>query len=54
MPWADWKLRLRSIFRPRRMEADLDDELRFHLAMQARKHEESGLQESDANHRAAR
>lgn len=42
-------LRLRSIFRRTRAEQDLDDELSFHLAMEARA---SGDDKADALRRA--
>ena len=53
MPWADLKLRIRSLFSPRRAENDLDDELQFHLTMQARKNCSSGMDHPSADHRAA-
>jgi len=54
MSWADWKLRIRALISPRRAEEDLDEELRFHLEMQARKHRAAGMAETDAEWRAAR
>src|SRR5581483_3693055 len=53
MTWSGFKLRLRALFRPRRSEEDLDDELAFHLAMQARKHQSAGASASDAHRLAA-
>jgi len=44
----DWKLRLGALFRRGRAEADLDDELQFHLAMQTRKNRQTGMADSDA------
>lgn len=41
-------LRLRSLFRRRDVERDLDDELTFHLAMQAKQNHESGMDASQA------
>jgi predicted permease len=38
MVWKDVILRLRALFFRRRVERDLQDELQFHLEMQARKH----------------
>src|SRR5215472_13267081 len=53
MTWPGLKLRLRALFHPRRAEADLDDELAFHLAMQARKRQSGGASVSDADRLAA-
>jgi predicted permease len=53
MIWSDLKLRLRALFRPRRAEKDLDDELAFHLAIQAHKHQSAGAGTSDAERLAA-
>src|SRR5206468_559107 len=58
MSWLQWiyivPLRLRSLFRRRQVEQDLDDELSFHLAMEASRHTEAGLAESEADRRARR
>ena len=53
MTWSDFKLRLRALFRPRRAEEDLDEELAFHLAMQACRHQSAGASASDADRLAA-
>jgi macrolide transport system ATP-binding/permease protein len=37
MNWTDLKLRLRALRNPERAESELDDELQFHLEMEARK-----------------
>jgi macrolide transport system ATP-binding/permease protein len=43
MKWSDFVLRLRALlFRPR-LESELDEELKFHLQMEARKHSMAGL-----------
>lgn len=42
MGWIDWKLRLRALVFRERVENELDEELRFHLDMQARKHRQEG------------
>jgi predicted permease len=52
MNWNDLLLRLRALRSPQRAESDLDDELQFHLEMEARKMQESGLPEQDARRRA--
>src|SRR5262245_59409573 len=39
----DWKLRLRALVSPRRVERDLDDELAFHVERETRKLVEQGL-----------
>ena len=48
-----WTVRFLSLFRKRQLEARLDEELRFHLDMQAREHEARGLS-PEAARRAAR
>lgn len=48
MNWTEWKLRVRDLVFRRRIENDLDDEMRFHLAMQTRKNLQAGLDESSA------
>ena len=44
--------RLKAIFRPRRTEQDLGDELAFHMAMQTRANEQQGMNEVEARRRA--
>src|SRR5215510_2413845 len=44
--------RLKAVLRPRRADKDLDDELAFHMAMQARANEQQGMNEVDARRRA--
>jgi predicted permease len=48
-----WTVRVLSMFRKRQLEARLDEELRFHLEMQAREHEARGMS-PEAARRAAR
>ena len=48
MTWRSFKLRVESLLFRNRSEQDLDDELRFHLAMETRKHHAAGLEQSDA------
>src|SRR5688572_6044752 len=56
MEWRRWiyaiPARLKAVFRTRRVEEDLHDELAFHVAMQARANEQEGLTERDAYRRA--
>lgn len=56
MPWRRWihvvPLRLRSLLRPHRVEQDLDDELAFHVAMQASVHRRAGVSDHEAARRA--
>ena len=47
-------LRLRSLFRRREVERDLEDELAFHLAMQAEVNRQAGMSESNAQLAARR
>src|SRR6266404_1538778 len=42
----------RALFRRKRAEQDLDDELQFHLAMQAGKNQAKGMNDDDARQRA--
>jgi putative ABC transport system permease protein len=44
--------RLKAVFRPRRAEQDLDDELAFHMAMQMRANEQQGMSGIEARRRA--
>src|SRR5947199_24085 len=43
MRWSDLQLRLRALLRPRRVESELDEELRFHLALEQRKLRAAGM-----------
>jgi len=52
MTWNDLKLRARALTSRGRMEQDLADELGFHLEMQSRKNQESGMSPADAKRRA--
>jgi len=49
---ADTIFRLRSLFRRNRVEAELDDELRFHFEQQVEKYVGSGLAHAEAVRRA--
>jgi predicted permease len=49
---SDIFFRLRSLFRRNRVEAELDDELRFHFERQVEKHIRSGLTRDEAVRRA--
>jgi predicted permease len=44
----DWRLRLKALLFWRRVEEELDDELRFHLAMEARKYASRGIRDEEA------
>jgi len=48
MKWTDFALRLRGLVFRSRAESDLDEELQFHLEMEARKHLAAGLDPSQA------
>ena len=48
----DLLFRLRTFFRPRAAESELDDELRFHLERQVAKHVNSGMSQAEALRRA--
>ena len=58
MFWRQWlyivPLRLRSLFRRHRVEQDLDDELAFHLAMEASLHKQAGVADAEAQRLAHR
>src|SRR5215469_4473900 len=49
--WQDLIFRARSLFRPRQVEAELDDELRFHAERQLGKYLESGMTREEARRR---
>ena len=48
----DLAYRLKSLFRRKALDHDLDDELRFHLEHEARKYRKRGLPPEEASHRA--
>jgi len=54
--WRRWiyaiPARLKAIFRTRRVEEDLDDELAFHVAMQTRANAQEGMTEGEAYRQA--
>jgi putative ABC transport system permease protein len=54
--WSRWiyaiPARVRALFRVRRTEQDLNDELAFHVAMQMRANEQDGLEATEARRRA--
>ncbi len=50
--WNDLLLRLRSLFRRKSVEADVDEELRFHFEKQVSKLVQSGLTPAEARRRA--
>ncbi|HZT28323.1 MAG TPA: ABC transporter permease [Bryobacteraceae bacterium] len=49
--WQDLMFRARSLFRPRQVEAELDDELRFHAERQLGQYLESGITREEARRR---
>ena len=49
---TDWMLRFRSLFRQRRVEQELDDEMRFHLDQQIDTYIQQGLTHVEAVRRA--
>jgi putative ABC transport system permease protein len=48
----DWALRLRSLFRRRAVECDLEDEMRFHIERQVTAYTRAGLSLEEAVRRA--
>jgi len=48
----DLRFRLRSLFRRKAMEADLDEELRFHFEQEVEKNERAGMTHEEAARRA--
>src|SRR6266851_4840727 len=50
--WNDLLLRLRSLFRRKNVEAEIDEELRFHFEKQVSKFMQSGLTPEEAKRRA--
>src|SRR5467141_1786586 len=50
--WNDLLLRLRSLFRRKSVEADVDEELRFHFEKQVSKFMQSGMAPDEARRRA--
>src|SRR5207253_10837323 len=52
MKWSDLLLRLRALLVWRRVEHELDEELRFHIEMQTRKNVTAGMNAREAARRA--
>src|SRR5579862_93183 len=52
MNWKDLLLRLRALILRKRVEHELDEELQFHLEMEARKNTAAGAREAEATHLA--
>src|SRR5258708_8866510 len=50
--WNNLLLRLRSLFRRKNVEAEVDEELRFHFAKQVSKFMQSGMPPQEARRRA--
>jgi hypothetical protein len=48
MSWSDFQLRLRALLFRQTVEDELDEELRFHVAMETRKNLETGMRPADA------
>jgi putative ABC transport system permease protein len=49
---SDWRIRLRSLFKRKDVERELDDELMFHVERQAQAYEHAGLDHTEAVRRA--
>jgi predicted permease len=52
MTFNDLKLRVRALFRPNRVEQELDEELAFHIEREARKLIDEGMTPAEARERA--
>ncbi|HEV3199593.1 MAG TPA: ABC transporter permease [Bryobacteraceae bacterium] len=52
MKWSDFVLRLRALLFRSRVESELDDELQFHLEMEARKRSAAGIEPALAKRKA--
>lgn len=52
MSWTDLMLRLRSLVRYRSAEGELDEELSFHMEMEARKNRAAGMADTEARRSA--
>ena len=52
MSWTDVLLRIRALLFRRRMDEELQDELQFHLEMQARKHQARDFDPAEASRQA--
>lgn len=51
--WTDFRERVLAVFRGTRLDREHQEEVRFHLEMQARKHEKAGMPPDEARRRAA-
>src|ERR1039458_133096 len=52
MTWSDLKLRLRALLFCQEVEGEMEDELDFHLQMQARKNRAAGMNDAAATRSA--
>src|SRR3954462_758579 len=52
--WTQLSMRLRSVFRRRRVEQELDDELRYHIERQIEVNVAAGMPPEDARYAALR
>ncbi len=52
MNWNDLRLRTRALFQKRRVDAELEEEIRAHLELQTRKHMDAGMSVDQARRRA--
>ena len=52
MSWSDVMLRVRALLRHGRAEDDLEEELRFHMEMEARKQRQQGMTDGEARRAA--
>src|ERR1039458_8396112 len=52
MTWSDLKLRLRALLFRQEVEGEMEDELDFHLQMQARKNRAAGMNDAAATRSA--
>ena len=50
MRWADWRKRIAALLHREQLDQDIEEELEFHIAMEARKHATHGA----SRHEAAR
>jgi len=50
--WSDLRYRLRALVRRKRVETELDDEMRFHFERQVEKYVAAGMVQDEAVRRA--
>src|SRR5437867_12866930 len=52
--WRKFQLRLRALFQKRKLDAEMDEEMRSHIEMQTQENLDAGMSAEDARYAALR